>query len=32
MSGRDSLRDIDTCLNSHKEKLYHIGFLPYHTC
>jgi hypothetical protein len=26
MSGRDSLRDIDTCLNSHKEKLYHIGF------
>ena len=26
MSGRDSLRDIETCLNSHKEKLYHIGF------
>ena len=26
ISGRDSLRDIDTCLNSHKEKLYHIGF------
>jgi len=26
MSGRDSLRDIDTWLNSHKEKLYHIGF------
>lgn len=26
LSGRDSLRDIETCLNSHKEKLYHIGF------
>ena len=26
MSGRGSLRDIETCLNSHKEKLYHIGF------
>ena len=26
MSGRGSLRDIKTCLNSHKEKLYHIGF------
>jgi hypothetical protein len=26
ISGRDSLRDIETCLNSHKEKLYHIGF------
>ena len=26
MSGRDSLRDIETCLNSHKKKLYHIGF------
>jgi transposase len=26
MSGRESLRDIQTCLNSHKEKLYHIGF------
>lgn len=26
MAGRDSLRDIQTCLNSHKEKLYHIGF------
>jgi hypothetical protein len=26
LSGRDSLRDIETCLNSHKEKLYHVGF------
>jgi hypothetical protein len=26
MAGRDSLRDIETCLNSHQEKLYHIGF------
>jgi len=26
ISGRDSLRDIETCLNSHREKLYHIGF------
>jgi hypothetical protein len=26
MSGRQSLRDIETCLNSHSEKLYHIGF------
>jgi hypothetical protein len=26
MSGRDSLREIETCLNSHREKLYHIGF------
>ena len=26
LSGRDSLRDIETCLNSHREKLYHIGF------
>jgi hypothetical protein len=26
MAGRESLRDIETCLNSHKEKLYHIGF------
>jgi transposase len=25
-SGRESLRDIETCLNSHREKLYHIGF------
>lgn len=24
MTGRESLRDIETCLNSHKEKLYHI--------
>ena len=26
IAGRESLRDIETCLNSHKEKLYHIGF------
>ena len=26
MAGRESLRDIETCLNSHLEKLYHIGF------
>ena len=26
MSGRESLRDIETCLNSHREKLYHVGF------
>lgn len=26
IAGRESLRDIDTCLNSHQEKLYHIGF------
>jgi len=26
LSGRDSLRDIETCLNSHRDKLYHIGF------
>ena len=26
ISGRESLRDIQTCLNSHKGKLYHIGF------
>jgi hypothetical protein len=26
MAGRESLRDIETCLNSHKDKLYHIGF------
>lgn len=26
MAGRESLRDIATCLNSHQEKLYHIGF------
>ena len=23
---RESLRDIETCLNSHREKLYHLGF------
>ena len=23
---RESLRDIETCLNSHREKLYHVGF------
>jgi len=26
LAGRESLRDIETCLNSHREKLYHIGF------
>lgn len=26
ISGRESLRDIETCLNSHREKLYHVGF------
>jgi len=26
VAGRESLRDIETCLNSHREKLYHIGF------
>jgi len=26
LTGRESLRDIETCLNSHREKLYHIGF------
>lgn len=26
MSGRESLRDIETCLNSYQEKLYHIEF------
>ncbi|RLB75551.1 MAG: IS4 family transposase, partial [Deltaproteobacteria bacterium] len=25
MAGRESLRDIETCLNSHREKLYHVG-------
>ena len=25
-TGRQSLRDIETCLNSHQEKLYHMGF------
>jgi len=27
MAGRESLRDIETCLNSHQEKLYHVGFV-----
>jgi hypothetical protein len=26
LASRESLRDIETCLNSHREKLYHIGF------
>ncbi len=26
MAGRERLRDIETCLNSHQEKLYHVGF------
>jgi hypothetical protein len=26
LSGRESLRDIETCLNSHGDKLYHVGF------
>lgn len=26
LSGRESLQDIEMCLNSHWEKLYHIGF------
>ena len=26
LTGRESLRDIETCLNSHREKLYHMGF------
>ncbi|MBI5655645.1 MAG: IS4 family transposase [Geobacter sp.] len=26
VAGRESLRDIETCLNSHQEKLYHVGF------
>jgi len=26
ISGRESLRDIETCLNSHRDKLYHVGF------
>jgi hypothetical protein len=26
LSRRESLRDIETCLNSHRDKLYHIGF------
>ena len=26
LTGRESLRDIETCLNSHRDKLYHVGF------
>ncbi len=26
ITSRESLRDIETCLNSHRQKLYHIGF------
>lgn len=26
LTRRESLRDIETCLNSHRRKLYHIGF------
>lgn len=26
LSGRESLRDIETCLNSHRDKFYHVGF------
>lgn len=26
LTGREGLRDIETCLNSHHEKLYHMGF------
>jgi len=26
ISGRESLRDIEICLNSHRDKLYHVGF------
>jgi len=26
LSGRESLRDIETCLNSQRDRLYHIGF------
>ena len=26
LTGWESLRNIETCLNSHREKLYHIGF------
>ncbi|MBN2570457.1 MAG: DUF4372 domain-containing protein [Deltaproteobacteria bacterium] len=33
---QESLIDIETCLNSHREKLYHIGFRghvsPRHRC
>src|SRR4030066_959691 len=25
LTGRDSLRDIESCLSSHREKLYHMG-------
>jgi hypothetical protein len=25
LSGRESLRDIEACLSSHREKLYHVG-------
>ncbi len=26
LTGRESLRDIEACLNSHRQKLYHMGF------
>ena len=26
ISGRESLRDIEICLNSHRDKFYHVGF------
>ena len=26
LTGRESLRDIETCLNSKRGKLYHVGF------
>ncbi len=26
LTGRESLRDIEVCLNSHRQKLYHMGF------
>jgi hypothetical protein len=26
LTGRTSLRDIETCLNAHPERLYHMGF------
>ena len=25
LTGRDSLRNIESCLSSHREKLYHVG-------
>jgi hypothetical protein len=25
LSGRESLRDFETCLNSHRDKLYHVA-------